>query len=390
MVKTLSLVLAVTILSASPAFGPGRAKVDVEGGGLKVTQGKYEFEIGGALMWDFDRYNGLHHHAAEAGSGWVNQTELRRLRINLEGGVGDHWRADIQIDFNDSLATVEVDNALVIYSGWDIADINIGQAKEPFALEAQTSSKYTTFIERTMATRAFSPGYQPGISLSGRIKKRVTWALGAYEASTSLTGGDTYAVTGRITYAPWLEDNGVLHLGIAGSFRNMDGTIYRIDETAEVHTAREFVDSAVTQAESVDLLGLELALVLGQFSLQAEYMRADVDASVGEGAAYCGYYVQAGYFVTGDRRPYKKGAFRKVKPESESGALELAGRYSVLDARDNQVGVVAANTTLGVNYYVNRRIRLMANFIATRLSENDGTEEEDSGDAISLRLQFLL
>ncbi len=387
----LSTILVAIIFSASAAAGSESEKVevDVKGGGLKVTQGDNGFEIGGALMWDVDRFEGLHNHLDPDNGDWTNQSELRRARINLEGHIGDEWHAKVQLDFSDSLGTVDVDDALVVYSGWDVADINIGQTKEPFGLENLTSSKYTTFIERSMVSGAFSPGRQPGIGLSGRIKKRLTWTIGAFEATSSETGSDTYAVTGRITYVPWRRDAGIIHLGIAGSSRDMGGTIYRIDETAEVHTAREFVDSAEIQADSLALLGFELAVGLGPFSLQAEYMRADVDAAVGADADYDGYYIQASYFVTGDRRPYKKGVFGKVKPQGKSGALELAARYSYLDARDNQVGVAAANTVLGVTYYFNRQIRVMGNYIATRLSEDEGTEEEGTGNAISLRLQFL-
>ncbi len=389
--KMLFMVLIVTVLSVSAASGSEEVEIDVKGGGLSVEQGGNEFEISGTLMWDFDRYDGLHRRT-EDDSDWISQSELRRVRLKLEGHVGDNWHAKLQFDFKDSLGTVEVDDALVVYSGWNMADIKIGQTKEPFGLENLTSSRHTTFIERSMATRAFAPGRQPGLGLSGRIKKRLTWSLGVYETTRSDTDGETYATTARITYTPWVQDSSVIHLGIAGSTRDLGGAGYRIDETAEVHTAREFVDSAEIQAEALALIGLEFALVLGPFSFQTEYIQANVNADMGDDATYHGYYVQTSYFVTGEARPYKykKGAFGKVKPDGKRGALELAVRYSFLDARDNQEGVAAANTVLGVTYYFNRQIRLMANYIATRLSEEERTEGDDTSSAVSLRFQFLL
>ena len=45
------------------------------------------------------------------------------------------------------------------------------------------------------------------------------------------------------------------------------------------------------------------------------------------------YYVQASWFVTGERAIYRKerGAFGKPKPISKLGALELAIRYDLAE-----------------------------------------------------------
>ena len=387
--NNLIILLSITILTVCTSAGADEVKVDVKGGGLKVQQGDNEFEIGGALMWDFDRYDGVHRPLTERDNSWVNHSELRRARIDLKGSIGREWVASLQLDFSATSGTVDVDDAVVAYSGWDMASIHVGQTKEPFGLENLTSSKYTTFIERSMVTNALSAGRNPGIGLSGDVKKQFTWAVGVYEAADSQTEGGLYAVTGRVTYAPWLEERSVLHIGVAGSVRDMDGEMVSIDETAEVHSAREFIDSAQIQADTLNLLGLELALGLGPFSLQTEYMRVDVNAQVGDDATYYGYYVQASYFVTGESRPYKKGIFGKVKPNSKAGALELAARYSFLDVSDNQLGVAAANTDLGATYYFNPQVRLMGNYIHTRLTEDNEAEKDDTGNALSLRLQFI-
>ena len=385
----LIIFLSITILTVCTSAGAAEVKVDVKGGGLKVQQGDNEFEIGGALMWDFDRYDGVHRQMTERDNSWINHSELRRARIDLKGSIGKIWQANLQFDFDDTSGTVDVDDAVVVYSGWDMASIHVGQTKEPFGLENLTSSKYTTFIERSMATNGLSPDRHPGIGLSGDVEEKLTWAVGVYEAANSATEGGLYAVTGRVTYAPWLEEHSVLHLGVAGSVRDMDGEMVSIDEAAEVHTAREFIDSAETQADTLNLLGFELALGLGPFSLQAEYMLEDVNAKAGDDATYYGYYVQASYFVTGENRPYKKGIFGKVKPDSKYGAFELVARYSFLDASDNQLGVAAANTVLGATYYFNPQVRLMGNYIHTRLTEDNESEKDDTGNALSLRVQFL-
>jgi phosphate-selective porin OprO/OprP len=264
----------------------------------------------------------------------------------------------------------------------------IGQAKEPFGLEEQTSSKHLTFIEQSMATSAFAPGCHSGLGLSGH-RSSFTWAIGVYEAADREKERDTYALTGRLTFTPWNDKNHALHIGIAGSGRDFGGKAYAIEERAEVHTAEKVVRSIEIMADDVRLLGLEFAWVKGPFSVQAEYMTTALKAATGKDAAYAGYYFQGSYFLTGESRPYKTGTFKGIKPINPYGALELVSRYSFLDVEDHKRGVSAANLTVGVNYYLNERIRLMTNYIKTNLT--DGVSgEKGNAEAISFRMQYSI
>ena len=74
-------------------------------------------------------------------------------------------------------------------------------------------------------------------------------------------------------------------------------------------------------------------------------MQAEIDASHLGDPTFDGYYVQAGYFLTGEHRPYVfgRGGFGRVKPKSifgkddGRGAWEIAARYSTLDLTDGAV-----------------------------------------------------
>ena len=82
-------------------------------------------------------------------------------------------------------------------------------------------------------------------------------------------------------------------------------------------------------------------------------------------AELSGWYAYLSWFPTGDRRRYRpaRGVFGAVRPKHDYGALELALRYSFLDLQDRAVGGDRGSiVTLGVNWYLNRSIRLMADY----------------------------
>ncbi len=366
--------LGVALLSAGM---PGTTRADSTG------EWNPRWSVGGVLMWDYDRFDGVHTRES---SGWENESELRRARLALKAYVAKKWRVKLQVTFDDSESAVEVDDAYLRYSGWSFAALQLGQMKEPFGLEASTSSKEIPFIERSMATNAFAPGRQPGIALMGEMGS-ATWALGVFEATTDPEGPDTYAVTGRITAAPLHREDHVLHIGASGSVRDWRGT-YRIDETAEVHSAREFVDSPEIDAEQVRLAGGEVAWAWRALAVQAEGFAANVKAADGGGARFTGGYVQGGWFVTGESRPYESGVFGGIVPKRAWGALELVARYGEVDLRDDGEGVAASSVGVGANYYPNESVKVMLNGLWAKRLDGDGSEVE-TGSAISLRLQVV-
>ncbi len=360
-------------------------KEDIKDEGLKIVRADTKLELGGLLMWDYDHFSGAHSEDKKEGNHNGSELELRQARIDIKSNFNKNWEAKLQVSFTDSDSSTDIEDAYIKFTGWDYAIVTIGQDKEPFGLEKMTSSKDITFVERSMATNALAPGSHPGLGLS-KDTKRYTWAIGVYEAIDRKSKGDTYALTGRMTFAAWQNKNSIFHLGIAGSVRDYGREKYEIEEHAEVHTAKEIVSSGKTLTNRINLLGLEAAWIKGPLSLQAEYMSAFIKSDTVDDATYKGYYLQGSYFFTKESRLYKKGIFEGIKPDNKYGALELVSRYSVLDAEDNNRGVKASNLSLGMNYYINEQIRLMGNYIRTNLSGD--VADEDSADALSFRFQY--
>ncbi|MEE8233110.1 MAG: porin, partial [Gammaproteobacteria bacterium] len=83
-----------------------------------------------------------------------------------------------------------------------------------------------------------------------------------------------------------------------------------------------------------------------------------------------GFYVESSWFITGESRRYsfKDGSFKQAKVhralgQSGYGAWELAVRYSSIDLTDETIiGGEEDNVTVGLNWYPNNQLRLMANY----------------------------
>ena len=367
--------LVITCLVSFSTFANEGDKI------VKFQSEEVKLKIGGRLQIDHDNFDGVHNNG-NSGS----MTEIRRARIYVKSEIGKNWATKLNVEVSDKTKEVKVWDAYLKYKGAKWGDITIGKVKEPFGLEVLNSNKYISMIERSMPSIAFAPFRGNGIMVFGQGSD-TSYAAGVYVADQETEKKETYAWTGRVTYAPRLSKNAFIHLGLSGSYR--DTADYQINQYAEVHTAEKIMTSGlIDQVDHVTLLGLEAAVVFGSFSLQTEYMMSAIDANSGD-AEYDGYYIQADYILTGESRSYKNTHFGAIKPRTARGAWQLVARLSHLDADDNNVGVEADNITLGLNYYANSRVRLSTNYLMTKLSGSDADANENDGNALSFRFQYI-
>ncbi|MEM9101526.1 MAG: porin [Pseudomonadota bacterium] len=374
------------------------AEAIVKDGSLKVKTEDNQFQIGGRIMYDFDSFTDVHSYSVSQASATAfdlnagsdsSDIELRRGRLYVKSDMGD-WSAKLQVNIDDSDETANFEDAYLRYEGGKGFKITLGKHKEPFGLEELTSSKYITTIERSMMTNAMSPGRNYGVQVHGH-NDSITWGAGIYDNGNNDEEEQVLAFTGRVAFRPIHNDDMLLHIAGAFTSRDNDTQSFRIRERAEVHLAERTVLSNTISANTVNILGAEGAFNYQSFSVQAEYQFADVEATAGEDEEFSGYYAQASVFLTGESRPYKKssGSFDKVKPKGNMGAWEVVVRYSFLDAEDLDFGSEATNITLGLNYYANKNVRFMLNYIDTEVEYIEPTSTTTiEGDAVALRGQY--
>ncbi len=219
-------------------------------------------------------------------------------------------------------------------------------------------------------------------------------------------GGDTsWEVNARVMGTPWMESKTkFLHLGTSGSYISVNnnykadgsysngginfanGIGSNVDRSGILGTgnmtctiARGAVASTcaggVTADRQVNHLtryGAESALVYGPFSAQGEYIQTDISGAGYHDESLSGYYTYATYFLTGESRAYKSstGAWDRIKPTRNFdmkggwGAWEVATGYDSINLNDGVIkGGRVSTAKLGVNWYPNPHMRVMANYL---------------------------
>lgn len=388
--KTLqkAILLITTGILLFPVMAMGEMDIGHTSDGFKIEADDHWIKIGGTLMWDLDSASAEFWDSDDEDDTGRTYSELRRARLNIKTKLIDNWKTKLQIELAEDDISNLVKDAYLKYDGWNYFDLIVGQDKEPFGLEAMTSSKNLSFIERSMVTDAFRPGRNIGLSLDADTKI-LLGQLGVYEAQNREDDGDTYAVTGRLAVVPWNTAAGHFHLGASGSYRDYDGEEFEVKASAEIHTADNIIHGDEIDTDHLLVYGLETAFGVGPLLLQAEYMLADVKAvEDADDASFDGYYLSASWFLTGETRGFKSGTWGRVKPISPYGAWELVARYSFLDAAANGQGNTADAYTAGVNWHINSNVRLMADYTHLWVTD-EATDTDTTGDALSCRLQCV-
>ncbi len=373
------------------AIKPSDVEVSVKGSiTVKTRDGKFSSRLGGRVQADAARYSGA--------PDMVDGTEIRRARLYLQGSMYYDWGYKLQYDFASTGANGKgIADAFITYNGFDDLQLKVGNFKEPFSLQEQTSSKYTLFTERSLPT-AFSAGRHIGMMVSSKQKH---WSLagGLFGESLTTKDGDDdegWGAGARATFAPINEKGSIIHLGLGINYRDTgDNETTRFKKTPESHIAGISIVDTGTIADVADYLkvGLEVAAVYGPLSAQAEYITTSVNRSSGSDLGFDGWYIQSGYFLTGESRNYKKGAFGGVTPkgivgEGGIGAWELGLRYSTLDLMDRAIdGGEVDSVTLGLNWYATPTLRFSANYVDV-LEVKGGTYDNEEPSLFQVRSQW--
>ena len=297
----------------------------------------------------------------------LSKWEVRRMKLWLNGNA---YNKDLtylfQADFTQGGSSKLLEHAYMNYRLLDEVQILAGQTKVPFGRQWLNSSGSQQFVDRTVASDTFRPGYDTGVKLSGDILKGLTtYELGLYGGAGQTTARTTNdsAIAARVTVNPFgkmaysesdLDNSAKPLLSVGGNYyRNtLAATFKAAAGTTPASTTLETNAitlagssgwlgkgvSSFTASEKIDVnsYGVDAAFKWHGASVLTEYLLGQADGQASNKTLRAhGFYAQAGYCII---------------PKT----LEAAIRYGYVDPNRDKANDLVRETAGAVSYYFSK------------------------------------
>lgn len=318
---------------------------------------------------------------------------LRRARFAVKAQINKNWYGEFDTDWANGM--VEIKDAYMAYSGIPKTEISIGNFKESFSIQRNTTSRYLMFMERPMVTY-LAPSRHLGANLT-YANKWFWLAAGAF--GPELKGAEegdmmqTYnkekgynvglSYTGKLVLRPLYKmENASLHLGVAYSYRNpktssTDGypaTRFSARNTTDINR-RKYIDTGtIADLDHEELYTFEIAGHWNGLRYEAAYIQRtaildkDLTATktIKNNQTANGWYAQAGYLLFGARQNYDADGAKYTRinrGNKKFGDLELCARYEYANFNTGDYYGGSGNIiALGLNYYPNENVKIVINY----------------------------
>jgi phosphate-selective porin OprO and OprP len=366
----------------------------------------------GRMFFDHIMYDDPPALFAATGVDRLNETGFNTVRIGAKGNAWENVLYQVEVEFEGSETDfkdcfIEATNCPLL------GNVRVGHYREPFSLEESTSSRFITFMQRSIAHSALVPSRNFGVMAYDYLgeNENLTWFMGTFRhdspdnptarASHISDSGDmTYDA--RVGWNPYYDEPSagryLVHIGGAYSYRT-DSTVVAFLSRPELGSQAGYLSTTFLGDRDYHLFGGEAAIVWGPGSLQAEYYSAHPD----DDNIVNGGYIQYSHFLTGESRGYNRHTkvFDRVTPIEDffrvstadgicmgHGAWELKARYSWLDMSDGDVGMRGDQDdfTAGANWYWNPYTRMMFDWVYEDVSLITGVA--DTAHMVGMRFQI--
>jgi len=345
-------------------------------------------KVGGRLMLDYTIAD------FEDADFTINNSRVRRARLFARGNYGDNVK--YKVEFNKSTGSeFELTDAYVQFVPTNSKfKIKIGQFKTHNSMEEESSSRFTTTLERGAYTDAFGLDRRIGVSVN-TSGDNYGFDFGVFGTNVELQSGteEGYALAGRGYYNPVKSDDMVAHLGASWRYRNQGDTEsdLRYRQRPYTNVAADRIINTGRFAESDNFYAGEALVIKDSFWAASEYSFLQANGSEGnEDADFSGGYVEVGYMI-GGRQTYKGG--RLNRPEVDNpvgeggmGAVSLVARYDTLDLEDGPYTGKLDTVVLGADWWATKQTRLGLNFF--NVDAENGTAESGTGVLGRLSIDF--
>ena len=382
--------------------------------GIMVYQNKaqnYKFWFDIRVQGDAAVFFGYDKNLTQIGNGML----MRRTRFAVKAQLDKNWYGELDTDWTSG--TPEIKDAYIAFTGVKGLEIKLGNFKENFSIQRNTTSRYLQFMERPMVSY-LAPSRHMGLNI--KYSMPALWvSAGAFgpelegaETQTFIEDGNKdyglncgMSYTGKVVYRPLHKmKDASLHIGAAVSYRNpktssTDGynaVRYSTRNTTAINR-KKFMDT-----DAIKYLDHELAYTFelaghykglrweGAYIARLPYVDdqkyIDMNGEAPNFAPAWGWYVQAGYLLFGGNQNYDAGGakYTRVNAGKEWGDIELCARVEYLDLNMSKyvMGGSAYAYSLGLNFHVTRNVKFVINYqyndqdvFANGKGEQDGTDK---------------
>lgn len=316
--------------------------------------------------------------------------DIARRRVGIDGRLGQI--VDYQLEYE--LGASQWRDVYMNFRQFKAVQVQAGKFKVPFSLEETTGATNLDFVYRSRIASRLAPGRDRGVAVHGRVfDDIVTYEAGVFRndgdnarpsKSARVFGGRTTAA--RVRIEPFRASKSTFadfQAGAAVSATTVPEGFPAV--RARTVLGASFFESDVWVKGRRRRTGVEARWRPGPCSIQTEYIRlsderrgqgvdeGDLDPLVADG-----WYLSGALVVTGEQK--SRGL---DKPRHRFGAVEVTGRVETLrfgstGASDDlstsrRADAVLGNSdhalTYGVNWYLNRWVKVQFNLIRERIHD---------------------
>lgn len=373
---------------------------------IKSADGGYVFKLRGLVQFDGKFFNG------DDEVPFTDVFEMRRVRPIIEGTVWKWFDFRLAPDFGTGRS--QLIDAYVDTRFKAPVRIRVGKFKAPIGLERLQSDADTMFLEPSQVTNLV-PVRDIGLMVWGEPwEGRLAYAIGVFNGVVDGGNADTDTNNGkdaaaRIFVRPFTTSKTAALAGLGFGVSASTGTATGITGNTGLPVYRSpglqtyfaYRSAAVADGTHSRLVP-QLYWYWGRFGLMSEYGRSDQEVTLGadtESLSHHASQVSATFMLTDDAASYTTITPKRSIGAGQGGfgAVELAVRWSelVLDEAtfpiyaDPEVSANhATQRAVGVNWYLNRNIRIGVNYSQT--SYEGGAVSGDREDEHLLQSRFQI
>jgi phosphate-selective porin OprO and OprP len=342
---------------------------------------------------------------------------LARRRVGIQGNFLKHFEYEVERELKHMRPWRDV---FLNFRYFRAVQIQAGKFKLPFSLDQLTGEVDNDFVYRSRLGELLAPGRDIGVMVHGRVLDRMLGYQGGvfrHDGDNAQFGDNPGAgrtVAGRVTVRPLrplAKDSPLTDFTAAFAMTSGD-----VPEGLNALRGLSISDTRFSSNAYVNgrrqRLGVEGAWEPGPFSVKSEYARVS-DERLGQGLAdvdlppllWHGWYVSGTWVVTGEK---KSGGIEPRHPlfQHGVGAIEGAARFDRLRVGSDAPGEPPETNpravnfathgeeiwTVGINWYVNRWVKIQLNGIRETFDDIDRTPRPGRATFVTgvCRLQFVL